>query len=72
MAQVGGGAQSDGELIERIAVGDRAAFEELYGRYARAVLGHALTYGMAVRTVWRQGNLSVSVRPRTWTRRRPS
>jgi RNA polymerase sigma-70 factor (ECF subfamily) len=42
MAQVGGGAQSDGELIERIAGGDRTAFEELYGRYARAVLGLAL------------------------------
>jgi RNA polymerase sigma-70 factor, ECF subfamily len=42
MPQVGGGAQSDGELIERIAVGDRSAFEELYVRYARAVLGLAL------------------------------
>ena len=42
MPQVGRGAQSDGELIERIAVGDRSAFEELYGRYARAVLGLAL------------------------------
>jgi RNA polymerase sigma-70 factor, ECF subfamily len=41
MPQVRAG-QSDGELIERIAVGDRSAFEELYGRYARAVLGLAL------------------------------
>lgn len=36
------GEPSDAELIERIAEGDRAAFEELYGRYARAVLGLAL------------------------------
>jgi RNA polymerase sigma-70 factor, ECF subfamily len=33
---------SDGELIERIATGDRPAFEELYRRYARPVLGLAL------------------------------
>ena len=33
---------SDGELIERIADGDRPAFEELYRRYARPVLGLAL------------------------------
>src|SRR5437867_5740620 len=33
---------TDGELIERIAGGDRPAFEELYGRYARAVLGLAM------------------------------
>lgn len=33
---------SDGELIERIGAGDRDAFEELYGRYARPVLGLAL------------------------------
>ncbi|MGH3133943.1 MAG: RNA polymerase sigma factor [Gaiellaceae bacterium] len=33
---------TDGELIERIAGGDRRAFEELYQRYARAVLGLAL------------------------------
>jgi RNA polymerase sigma-70 factor, ECF subfamily len=33
---------TDGELIERIAGGDRDAFEELYGRYSRAVLGLAL------------------------------
>ena len=33
---------SDGELIERVAGGDRRAFDELYGRYARAVLGLAL------------------------------
>jgi RNA polymerase sigma-70 factor (ECF subfamily) len=35
-------APSDGELIERIADGDRPAFEELYRRYARPVLGLAL------------------------------
>jgi RNA polymerase sigma-70 factor, ECF subfamily len=34
--------RTDGELIECIAGGDRGAFEELYGRYARAVLGLAL------------------------------
>jgi RNA polymerase sigma-70 factor, ECF subfamily len=34
--------ESDGELIERIAGGDRSAFEELYTRYSRAVLGLAL------------------------------
>ena len=33
---------TDGELIERVADGDRSAFEELYGRYVRAVLGLAL------------------------------
>ena len=33
---------TDGQLIARIAGGDRRAFEELYGRYARAVLGLAL------------------------------
>jgi RNA polymerase sigma-70 factor, ECF subfamily len=33
---------SDGQLIVRIAAGDRGAFDELHGRYARAVLGLAL------------------------------
>ena len=33
---------SDGELIELVADGDRPAFEELYRRYARTVLGLAL------------------------------
>jgi RNA polymerase sigma-70 factor, ECF subfamily len=33
---------TDGELITRVATGDRGAFEELYGRYVRAVLGLAL------------------------------
>lgn len=33
---------SDAELISRIAARDRGAFEELYGRYARSVLGLAL------------------------------
>jgi RNA polymerase sigma-70 factor (ECF subfamily) len=36
------GVPTDSELIERIAGGDRSAFEELYTRYARAVLGLAL------------------------------
>ncbi len=33
---------TDSDLIELIAGGDRPAFEELYRRYARAVLGLAL------------------------------
>ena len=33
---------TDGTLIEQIAAGERAAFEELYHRYARSVLGFAL------------------------------
>ena len=33
---------TDGDLIELIARGDRPAFEELYRRYARPVLGLAL------------------------------
>ena len=33
---------SDGVLIERVAARDRDAFEELYARYARSVLGLAL------------------------------
>jgi RNA polymerase sigma-70 factor (ECF subfamily) len=33
---------TDGQLIVRISRGDRGAFEELHGRYARAVLGLAL------------------------------
>jgi RNA polymerase sigma-70 factor (ECF subfamily) len=33
---------TDAELIVRVATGDRGAFEELYGRYVRAVLGLAL------------------------------
>jgi RNA polymerase sigma-70 factor, ECF subfamily len=36
------GALSDGELIERVGAGDREAFEELYRRYTRPVLGLAL------------------------------
>jgi RNA polymerase sigma-70 factor (ECF subfamily) len=34
--------ESDSALIERVAGRDRAAFEELYRRFARAVLGIAL------------------------------
>ena len=34
--------RSDGELIERVGTGDREAFEELYRRYTRPVLGLAL------------------------------
>ncbi len=33
---------TDGQLLERVAEGDRQAFEELYRRYARAVLALAL------------------------------
>ena len=33
---------SDGELIQRTGTGDRAAFEQLYRRYARSVFGLAL------------------------------
>jgi RNA polymerase sigma-70 factor, ECF subfamily len=33
---------TDGELIELIGAGDRSAFDELYHRYARPVLGLAL------------------------------
>jgi RNA polymerase sigma-70 factor (ECF subfamily) len=33
---------NDGDLIVRVADGDRVAFEELYRRYARPVLGLAL------------------------------
>ena len=36
------GEPTDGELIEQVAGGDRRAFEELYQRYARSVLGLAL------------------------------
>ena len=35
-------AESDGRLIERTGHGDRAAFEELYRRFARPVLAMAL------------------------------
>ena len=33
---------TDGELLQRVGAGDRAAFEALYQRYARSVLGLAL------------------------------
>lgn len=36
------GELTDGELLVRIAGRDRDAFDELYGRYVRAVLGLAL------------------------------
>lgn len=35
-------AATDSELLAQVGVGDRAAFEELYRRYARSVLGLAL------------------------------
>jgi RNA polymerase sigma-70 factor, ECF subfamily len=35
-------APTDGQLIVRVAEGDHVAFDELHGRYARAVLGLAL------------------------------
>jgi len=40
--RVDGTELTDGQLIERVAAGDRRAFDELYRRYARAVLGLAL------------------------------
>lgn len=40
--RVDGSEPSDGQLIERVADGDRRAFDELYRRYARPVLGLAL------------------------------
>jgi len=36
------GGLTDGELIQRVADGDRDAFDELYRRFARPVLGLAL------------------------------
>ena len=36
------GEQTDGELIERVGDGDSDAFDELYRRYTRPVLGLAL------------------------------
>jgi RNA polymerase sigma-70 factor (ECF subfamily) len=36
------GEVTDGELLERVAAGDRDAFDELYRRYRRPVLGLAL------------------------------
>jgi len=36
------GELTDGELIERVGKGDRDAFDELYRRYSRPVLGLAL------------------------------
>ncbi len=42
MGRVHGVEVTDGELIERTGAGDRAAFEQLYLRYARAVFGLAL------------------------------
>jgi len=42
MRVVANGVTTDGDLIVRIADGDRNAFEELYRRYARPVLGLAL------------------------------
>jgi RNA polymerase sigma-70 factor, ECF subfamily len=35
-------AETDGRLIERVGRGDREAFEQLYRRFARPVLGMAL------------------------------
>jgi RNA polymerase sigma-70 factor (ECF subfamily) len=42
IGEVSPGELTDGELIERVGGGDRAAFEELYRRYTRPVLGLAL------------------------------
>jgi RNA polymerase sigma-70 factor (ECF subfamily) len=40
--RVDGSEPSDGQLIERVAHGDRRAFDELHRRYSRPVLGLAL------------------------------
>ena len=42
MERVEGTQPTDGQLLVRIAGGDRDAFEELYARYQRTVLGLAL------------------------------
>ena len=42
ISRVGGAALSDGDLLGLVGTGDRAAFEELYRRYVRAVLALAL------------------------------
>lgn len=42
MQRVNGAVSTDGKLIERVAEGDRRAFDELYRRYRRAVLALAL------------------------------
>jgi RNA polymerase sigma-70 factor (ECF subfamily) len=42
MPAVTNAGATDGELIVRVAGGDRPAFDELYRRYARPVLGLAL------------------------------
>ena len=59
---------TDGELIERVGNGDRDAFEELYRRYTRPVLGLALrrlgdrgraedaSSGMRSRAIWRSAS----------------
>lgn len=39
---VDGSSATDADLVVRIAAGDRAAFDELYRRYVRSVLGLAL------------------------------
>ena len=49
---------SDGELLSRVGTGDRAAFEELYRRFARPVLGLALR------------RLAIVAAPRTRRRKR--
>lgn len=42
ISRVDGTTLTDGDLLGRIGSGDRDAFEELYRRYSRAVLGLAL------------------------------
>ena len=42
MARVDAAEALDGDLIQRAGAGDRAAFETLYRRYARAIFGLAL------------------------------
>lgn len=50
-----GTGASDGELLERVARRDRAAFELLYRRYARAV------YGLALRRLGDRGGAEEAV-----------
>src|SRR3712207_3373127 len=52
---VAGAAPTDGDLLTRIAGGDRDAFEALYRRYARAV------YGLALRRLGDRGRAEEAV-----------
>jgi hypothetical protein len=63
---------TDGELIERVGNGDRDAFEELYRRYTRPVLGLALRrLGDRAAEDAIRSFAAIGVRPRATTRTRP-